>query len=437
MDKITVIGAGLAGCEAAWQIANSGISVDLVEMKPLKMTPAHHSTDFAELVCSNSLKASRIDSAAGLLKEEMRRFGSICLEAADKSSVAAGGALAVDRNIFSGYITEKIKNHPNINIVEQVVTEIPKDGITVIATGPLTDGQLAEHIAELCEGGNLSFFDAAAPVITAESIDFEKAFYASRYGKGTDDYINCPMNKEEYTAFYNELINAESAPLKDFDRPVTVYEGCMPVEILAKRGEDSIRFGPLKPVGLRDPRTGHRPWAVVQLRRENAAASLFNIVGFQTNLKFAEQKRVFSMIPGLENAEFMRYGVMHRNSFINSPKLLERDLSLKNNRNIFFAGQLSGVEGYMESASSGIIAGINAVAKLKGEQPTILPEYSMIGALLNYICDETVTNFQPMGANFGILPPLCEVIRDKRERYAALSARSLEWFDKHILTEEK
>ena len=432
MTKITVIGAGLAGCEAAWQIASKGIQVDLVEMKPSKMSAAHHSTDFAELVCSNSLKASRVDSAAGLLKEEMRRFGSLCLKAADVSSVAAGGALAVDRKIFSSFITEKIKNNPNINVTEAVVEDIPSGGITVIATGPLTDGALAERIAGLCDGGNLSFYDAAAPVVTAESIDFSKAFFASRYDKGDKDYINCPMNKEEYEAFYNELINAESAKLKDFDRPINVYEGCMPVEILAKRGEDSIRFGPLKPVGLRDPRTGHRPWAVVQLRRENADATMFNMVGFQTNLKFGEQKRVFSMIPGLENADFVRYGVMHRNTFINSPKLLSRDLSLKKRENVFFAGQITGVEGYMESAACGIAAGINAVRRLNGEAPLILPEFTMTGALLKYICDETVTDFQPMGANFGIIPPLDEHIRDKRERYAALSARSLNWFDEFV-----
>lgn len=432
MTKITVIGAGLAGCEAAWQIASNGIQVDLVEMKPSKMSAAHHSTDFAELVCSNSLKASRVDSAAGLLKEEMRRFGSLCLKAADVSSVAAGGALAVDRKIFSSFITEKIKNNPNINVTEAVVEDIPSGGITVIATGPLTDGVLAERIAGLCDGGNLSFYDAAAPVVTAESIDFSKAFFASRYDKGDKDYINCPMNKEEYEAFYKELINAESAKLKDFDRPINVYEGCMPVEILAKRGEDSIRFGPLKPVGLRDPRTGHRPWAVVQLRRENADATMFNMVGFQTNLKFGEQKRVFSMIPGLENADFVRYGVMHRNTFINSPKLLSRDLSLKKRENVFFAGQITGVEGYMESAACGIAAGINAVRRLNGEAPLILPEFTMTGALLKYICDETVTDFQPMGANFGIIPPLAEHIRDKRERYAALSARSLNWFDEFV-----
>lgn len=428
MDKITVIGAGLAGCEAAMQIANRGIAVDLIEMKPQK-TPAHKSDNFAELVCSNSLKASRVDSAAGLLKEEMRKFSSICMESAEKCSVSAGGALAVDRNAFSGYITKKIKSHPNINVINRVVTELPKDGITVVATGPLTDGELAKNVSEITGSENLSFYDAAAPIVTRESIDFSVAFFASRYGKGTDDYINCPMNKEEYTEFYNALINAESAILSEFDKPITVYEGCMPVEILAKRGEDSIRFGPLKPVGLKDPRTGHRPWAVVQLRSENKEGTLFNLVGFQTNLKFPEQKRVFSLIPGLQNAEFMRYGVMHRNSFINSPKLLNPDLSLKENPNIFFAGQLSGLEGYMESASSGIIAGINAVKRIKNEPSLILPKYTMIGALLGYITDETVTNFQPMGANFGIIPPLEERIKDKRERYAAFANRSLKYFE--------
>ena len=429
MKQINVIGAGLAGCEAAYAIANKGIKVNLYEMKPVKKTPAHKNDNFGELVCSNSLKANRVDSAAGLLKEEMRRFSSLCLEAADSCSVAAGGALAVDRDLFSQYITEKIKNHPNITVINDVVTEIPNDGVTVIATGPLTDGELAENIAKLCDGGNLSFYDAAAPIVTKESLDFSKVFYGARYDKGGDDYINCPMNKEEYTLFYNELINAEGAPIHEFDKKPNVYEGCMPVEILAKRGEDSIRFGPLKPVGLRDPRTGHRPWAVVQLRAENREGTLYNLVGFQTNLKFPEQKRVFSLIPGLENAEFMRYGVMHRNSFINSPKILNTDLSLKENRNVFFAGQLSGVEGYMESAASGIIAGLNAVARLNESEPIVLPKFTMIGALLGYITDESVVNFQPMGANFGIIPELTPHIRDKRERYMALAQRSLSWFN--------
>lgn len=430
MKKITVLGAGLAGCEAAWAIAERNVKVDLIEMKPTKKSPAHRSDNFGELVCSNSLKAARIDSAAGLLKQEMRYLGSLCMSAADASSVDAGGALAVDRDKFSSFITEKIKSHPNINVISDVKTSLPTDSITVCATGPLTDGDLALDIERYCECGSLNFYDAAAPIVTADSIDFSKAFIASRYSdEAVGDYINCPMNKEEYTRFYNELINAESALLHDIDKPLKVYEGCMPVEVLAKRGEDSIRFGPLKPVGLRDPRTGHRPWAVVQLRKENQGGTLYNMVGFQTNLKFGEQKRVFSLIPGLENAEFVRYGVMHRNTFINSPKLLNNDLSLKKNNNIFFAGQISGVEGYMESAASGIIAGINAVNRLENIKPLILPKYTMIGALLSYICDESVKDFQPMGANFGILPQLETHIRDKRERYAAFSERSLNWFN--------
>ena len=431
MEKITVIGAGLAGCEAAYTAARLGCQVDLIEMKAIKKSPAHKSDNFAELVCSNSLKANRIDSAAGLLKQEMRLLGSLCLEAADITQVPAGGALAVERNSFSEYITLKIKECENINIISDVVEKLPTDGICIVATGPLTDGPLAKEIENLTGEGNLNFYDAAAPIVTAESVDFSSAFIASRYDRdesGEGDYINCPMNKEEYEAFHNELINAEGAPLHEFDKQVKVYEGCMPVEVLARRGVDSIRFGPLKPVGLRDPRTGHRPWAVVQLRKENREGTLYNLVGFQTNLKFGEQKRVFSMIPALKNAEFMRYGVMHRNSFINSPKVLNCDLSLKKCENIFFAGQLSGVEGYMESAASGIVAAINAVNKLRNKESFILPKISMIGALLDYITDESVDNFQPMGANFGILPSLDVHIRDKKERYAALSQRSLDYF---------
>lgn len=431
MKKITVIGAGLAGCEAAYAAAKRGVKVDLIEMKPFKKSPAHKTDNFAELVCSNSLKASRIDSAAGLLKQEMRILGSLCLEAADNAQVPAGGALAVDRDLFSEFITKKIKENPNINIINDVVIELPKNEICVVATGPLTDGALAKEIENVTEEGNLSFYDAAAPIVTAESVDFSSAFVASRYDRdasGEGDYINCPMNKEEYESFHDALINAEGAPLHEFDKQLKVYEGCMPIEVLARRGADSIRFGPLKPVGLRDPKTGHRPWAVVQLRKENSKGSLYNLVGFQTNLKFGEQKRVFSMIPALKNAEFVRYGVMHRNSFINSPKVLNHNLSLKQNENIFFAGQLSGVEGYMESAASGIIAGINAANKLLDKEPIILPKFTMIGALTDYITDETVTNFQPMGANFGVLPSLDTQIRDKRERYMALANRSLEYF---------
>lgn len=426
MKKFTVIGAGLAGCEAAWQIAEAGYEVTLLEMKPEKFSPAHKNKNFAELVCSNSLKASRIDSAAGLLKEEMARLGSLTVPVARNCAVPAGGALAVDRNEFSQTVTDMINSHPNITVENKLVEKISPDDdeILIIATGPLTEGKLGEEIQKLC-GDYLSFYDAAAPIVTADSVDMQKAFGASRYDRGgDDDYINCPFNKAEYEAFIEELINAEGAVVHDFD----VYEGCMPIEKLAKRGLDAPRFGPMKPVGLVDPNTGHRPWACVQLRRENSKGTMFNLVGFQTNLKFGEQKRVFSMIPGLENAEFVRYGVMHRNSFLNSPKLLNADFSLRSNPNIFFAGQITGVEGYMESAASGIMAGINAVRLAEGEEPLVLSEYNMIGALSQYISDESVTNFQPMGANFGILPPIEPKIRDKRERYMALANRALEQF---------
>ena len=424
MKKFTVIGAGLAGCEAAWQIAEAGYNVTLLEMKPEKFSPAHKNKNFAELVCSNSLKASRIDSAAGLLKEEMARLGSLTVPVARNCAVPAGGALAVDRNEFSQTVTDMINSHPNITVENKLVEEISLDDdeILIIATGPLTEGKLGEAIQNLC-GDYLSFYDAAAPIVMADSVDMQKAFGASRYDRGgDDDYINCPFNKAEYEAFIDELVNAEGAVVHDFD----VYEGCMPIEKLAKRGLDAPRFGPMKPVGLVDPNTGHRPWACVQLRRENSKGTMFNLVGFQTNLKFGEQKRVFSMIPGLENAEFVRYGVMHRNSFLNSPKLLNADFSLRSNPNIFFAGQITGVEGYMESAASGIMAGINAVRRAEGEEPLVLSEYNMIGALSQYISDESVTNFQPMGANFGVLPPIEPKIRDKRERYMALANRALE-----------
>ena len=424
MKKFTVIGAGLAGCESAWQIAEAGYEVTLLEMKPEKFSPAHKNKNFAELVCSNSLKASRIDSAAGLLKEEMARLGSLTVPVARNCAVPAGSALAVDRNEFSQTITDMINSHPNITVENKLVEEISLDDdeILIIATGPLTEGKLGEAIRNLC-GDYLSFYDAAAPIVMADSVDMQKAFGASRYDRGgDDDYINCPFNKAEYEAFIDELVNAEGAVVHDFD----VYEGCMPIEKLAKRGLDAPRFGPMKPVGLVDPNTGHRPWACVQLRRENSKGTMFNLVGFQTNLKFGEQKRVFSMIPGLENAEFVRYGVMHRNSFLNSPKLLNADFSLRSNPNIFFAGQITGVEGYMESAASGIMAGINAVRRAEGEEPLVLSEYNMIGALSQYISDESVTNFQPMGANFGVLPPIEPKIRDKRERYMALANRALE-----------
>ncbi len=421
--KFKVIGAGLAGVEAAWQIANAGFKVDLYEMKGIKRTPAHKTDLFAELVCSNSLKASRIDSAAGLLKEEMFMLGSLTVPVARECAVPAGGALAVDRDIFSKNITDKIKAHKNINIVNRVVSNIDcsDDTITIVATGPLTDGELAENIKSLV-GEYLSFYDAAAPIVTAESIDMSKAFAASRYNRGgEDDYINCPFTKDEYENFINELVNAQGAIVHDFD----VYEGCMPIEKLAKRGLDAPRFGPMKPVGLVDPKTNHRPWACVQLRRENAKGSMFNLVGFQTNLKFGEQKRVFQMIPGLENAEFVRYGVMHRNSFLNSPKLLNSDFSLREKDNVFFAGQITGVEGYMESAGSGILAGINAVRKARGQESFVPENVTMLGALCEYISDESVKNFQPMGANFGVLPPIEPKIKDKKERYMALSERAL------------
>lgn len=432
MPDVIVIGAGLAGCEAAWRLAENGFSVELFEMKPNKKSPAHKLDSFAELVCSNSLKADRISSAAGLLKAEMRIFGSICLEAASNCSVPAGGALAVDRHAFSNYITDKIKTHKNIKVKYETVEKLPLDMPCIVATGPLTDDLLADDIRSLCGKDTLSFYDAAAPIVTAESIDMSVAFKASRYGKGDDDYINCPMNKEEYERFHSALVEAESAELHSFDKKINVYEGCMPIEILAKRGEDSIRFGPLKPVGLTDPRTDRRPWAVVQLRSENKNGTLYNLVGFQTNLKFGEQKRIFSMIPGLENAEFIRYGVMHRNSFLNSPVLLNKDLSLKSHDNIFFAGQMTGVEGYMESAACGIIASENMIRRLSNKAPLDLPDITMLGALVGYITDETLSDFQPMGANFGIIPSLPDRIKDKAERYTALSNRSLDWYSKNF-----
>ena len=426
-NSVKVIGAGLAGCEAAYALANRGVKVTLFEMKPIKKSPAHKSNLFAELVCSNSLKAARVESAAGLLKEEMRNLGSLCLMAAAQNAVPAGGALAVEREGFATYITEKIKNHPNITVVSEVVNKIPDDGIVIVATGPLTDDALAEDIKQKLGSEYLNFYDAAAPIVSADSVDMDNAFFASRYGKGDgDDYINCPLDKEEYEIFHSELVSAERALLKEFDKNPNVYEGCMPIEILASRGTDAIRFGPMKPVGLTNPKTGRRPWAVLQLRKENVEGSMYNLVGFQTNLKFAEQKRVFSLIPALKNAEFLRYGVMHRNSFINSPMLLNQNLSLKNENRIFFAGQLSGVEGYMESAASGILAGINAYKMLTNTPPVILPKTTMLGAMVDYITNEQTVKFQPMGANFGLLPALNIHIRDKKERYKALALRALD-----------
>ena len=425
MNKATVIGAGLAGVEAAWQLAKAGIETELWEMKPVKFSPAHKMSGYAELVCSNSLKAMRLDSAAGMLKEEMRRFGSVCMMAAENCAVAAGGALAVDRDKFSETVTALIDAQPLITVKHGEVEKIP-DGVVVVAAGPLVSDSLAADIDSLC-GGRLSFFDAAAPIVTAESLDKDHIFTQSRYDRGgEDDYINCPMNKEEYEAFYEAITTAERAGVHAFDERHDVYEGCMPIEAMASRGAETMRYGPLRPVGLRDPKTGHRPWAVLQLRKENAEGTLLNLVGFQTNLKFGEQKRVFSMIPALKNAEFVRYGVMHRNTFIDSPKMLNADYSFRNRTGLYFAGQITGVEGYMESASSGILAGINAARYIKGEKPLILKNTTMMGALAEYISSSPSKDFQPMGANFGILPPLPEKIRDKRERYAALANRGLD-----------
>lgn len=422
---VNVIGGGLAGCEASWQIASYGINVNLYEMKPKKFTPAHHYKNLCELVCSNSLKALRVESSAGLLKAEMERLGSLIVPCAKETSVEAGGALAVDREKFSDLVTSKIKSNPLINIIEKEVTEIPIDEYTIIATGPLTSDSLAKSIQEVC-GDYLSFYDAASPIVTFDSLDKSLVFSASRYDRGEADYINCPMNRKEYLEFYSALVEAETVQLKDFETVAfKVYEGCMPIEVLAKRGEDTMRFGPLKPVGLKDPRTDKRPYAVVQLRKENKEGTLYNLVGFQTNLKFGEQKRVFSKITGLQNADFVRYGVMHRNSFIDSPRLLNKDFSLKKNPNIYFAGQITGVEGYIESAMSGIIAGHSIARKLLDKPQIELSSYTMCGAMCNYISDEFVTNFQPMGCNMGILPELPTKIKDKKLKYAEYSKRAL------------
>lgn len=425
--RVKVIGAGLAGCEAAHQLAKCGIDVTLCEMKPEKYSPAHSSEYFAELVCSNSLKAERVENACGLLKAEMRRFDSLMMRAAEVSRVPAGGALAVDRNIFAKYITDEILKNPKIRVEHGEVTKLDTDEYTVVATGPLTSDGLSAEIKRLC-GDNLYFYDAAAPVVTRESIDTEKVFYAARYGRGTADYINCPFTEEEYNAFYDALVSAQTAELKSFEEQ-KVFEGCMPVEAMAKRGRQTLLFGPLKPVGLVNPRTGRDDaYAVVQLRCDDKAATLYNLVGFQTNLRFSEQKRVFSMIPALKNAEFVKYGVMHRNSFIDSPKVLNDDFSLRTNSDIYFAGQISGVEGYVESAMSGMIAGMSAAGR-----KIDFPRETMIGALTKYISGDSSGEFQPMNANFGILPPLPERIRDKKERYTALAERSLEILKKTIV----
>ena len=438
MKKVTVLGAGLAGCECAWQLAKRGIEVRLYEMKPNKMTPAHTSEYFAELVCSNSLRSDELTNAVGLLKAEMRKMGSLIMESADSNRVAAGGALAVDREGFSRYITDKIKSCPNIELVSEEATDFP-EGELVVATGPLTSDALAEKLEKLCNCTGLHFYDAVAPIVTLESVDMDSAFFASRYDKGTADYVNCPMNEAEYKAFVKELVSAKEAPVHGFDDG-GVFEGCMPVEVMARRGEETLRFGPLKPVGLRDPRTGKDNYAVVQLRRDNADGTIYNLVGFQTHLTWGEQKRVFSMIPALRNAEFVRYGVMHRNTYLNSPHLLDRYYRLKSDPRISFAGQMTGVEGYVESAASGMLVGIETAARLLELEPVNFPQETAIGALGLYISGGSVGDFQPMNINFGIITPLGYRVKGKRNKNAEISARSLkiidELMDKEVFCRE-
>lgn len=427
MKKVTVLGAGLAGGECAWQLAKRGIEVRLFEMKPNKMTPAHSSEYFAELVCSNSLRSDELTNAVGLLKAEMRKMGSLIMESADSNRVAAGGALAVDREGFSRYITDKIKSCTNIELVSEEATDFP-EGELVVATGPLTSDALAEKLEKLCNCTGLHFYDAVAPIVTLESVDMDSAFFASRYDKGTADYVNCPMNEEEYKAFVKELVSAKEAPVHGFDDG-GVFEGCMPVEVMARRGEETLRFGPLKPVGLRDPRTGKDNYAVVQLRRDNADGTIYNLVGFQTHLTWGEQKRVFSMIPALKNAEFVRYGVMHRNTYLNSPQLLDRYYRLRSEPRISFAGQMTGVEGYVESAASGMLVGIETAARLLELEPVNFPQETAIGALGLYISGGSVGDFQPMNINFGIITPLGYRVKGKRNKNAEISARSLKIID--------
>ena len=423
--QVSVIGAGLAGCEAAWQLARRGIAVTLYEMKPAKRTPAHHSDDFAELCCSNSLRSDQLENAVGLLKEELRRLGSLILACADETRVEAGGALAVDRHGFARLVTERVRSHSNITVIESEVTSIPAEGTVIIASGPLTSDALSAAIAEkLGDGHTLNFYDAAAPLVTYESVDMSSAWFASRYDKGTADYINCPLTAEEYDAFWHALTTAEEAPVHGFEDK-HVFEGCMPVEVMARRGFDTLRYGPLKPVGLKDPKTGREPYAVVQLRKDNADGSIYNLVGFQTHLRFPEQKRVFSMIPGLENAEFVRYGVMHRNTFLDSPRLLDGWFRLKKEPRVSFAGQMTGVEGYIESAASGILAAHAVADRLQGKPLLLPPPETMMGALCRYISDESVEDFQPMGSNMGILPSMEELIKGKQERYQAMADRAV------------
>ena len=430
MTTVKVIGAGLAGSEAAWQLAQRGVQVELIEMKPHKMSPAHHSTDFAELVCSNSLRGDRLENAVGLLKEELRRCGSLIMECAEATRVEAGGCLAVDREGFAKAVTEKLKNHPNITITAQEITEVP-EGPVIIATGPLTSDALSEAIGAYFGAEYLHFFDAAAPLVTAESVDMGLAWWQSRYDRGTPDYVNCAMDKEQYEAFIKELVAAEEAPVHGFEDK-NVFEGCMPVEVMARRGFETLRYGPLKPVGLTDPKTGKEPYAVVQLRQDNAAKSIYNLVGFQTHLKFGEQKRVFSMIPALKNAEFVRYGVMHQNTFLQSPKLLDKYYADRRNPLVAFAGQMTGVEGYVESAASGFLAAVAMAAKVQGEEIPEFPKTTAIGALGMYISDPSVENFQPMNINFSIIQPLEQRIRKKAEKNLAIANRSLEVIDNMV-----
>lgn len=428
MKEINVIGAGLAGSEATWQAAQAGVAVKLYEMRPKKSTEAHHTNNFAELVCTNSLRGNNLTNAVGVLKEEMRRLDSVIITSADKTAVPAGGALAVDRDDFSALVTKRVKEHPLVTVIEEEITEIP-DGITVIATGPLTSEPLSKAIQAFNGSEGFYFYDAAAPIVDKSTINMDKVYLKSRYDKGEAAYLNCPMNEEEFYAFREALVNAEVAPLKEFEKE-KFFEGCMPIEVMAGRGPKTMLFGPMKPVGLEDPKTGKRPYAVIQLRQDNAAASLYNIVGFQTHLKWGEQKRVFRMIPGLEEAEFVRYGVMHRNSFMNSPELLQQTYQSKKREDLFFAGQMTGVEGYVESAASGLMAGINAAKLAKGEAPIIMPQETTIGSMAYYITHAEGKHFQPMNANFGLLPELPERIRDKKSRYEALANRALAALEK-------
>ena len=432
MMKVKVVGAGLAGCEAAWQLAQRGIPVELIEMKPHKKTPAHHNDSFAELVCSNSLRGDRLENAVGLLKEELRRCKSLIMECAEATRVEAGGCLAVDREKFSLLITEKMKNHPNITVICEEITQVP-EGPVIIATGPLTSDALSQAIGEYFGTEYLHFFDAAAPLVTAESLNMDHAWWQSRYDRGTPDYINCAMDKEQYEAFVKELQTAEEAPVHGFEDK-NVFEGCMPVEVMARRGMDTLRYGPLKPVGLTDPKTGKEPYAVVQLRQDNGEKTVFNLVGFQTHLKFGEQKRVFSMIPALKNAEFVRYGVMHRNTFLRSPGLLDEYYAGKKDPMVAFAGQMTGVEGYVESTASGFLAAVAMAARIQGKEPPVFPKTTAIGALGRYVSDESVENFQPMNINFSIISPLQQRIRKKAEKNLAIAQRSLEIIDALMAT---